>query len=221
MRGRMNRDRPTRAKTLELRTAKQQRLWDRAATGYDKQMAIFDRNLFADGRQWLTSRARGRVVEVAIGTGLTLPHYSTEVRVTGVELSPKMLAIAQGCAKALGRDVDFREGDAASLPIDDASADTVVCALGLCTIPDPARALAEMNRVLVPGGRLLLLDHVASTCTLAYAAQWLLERVTVPLAGEHFTRRQLPLVKAAGFTVVESERLKVGVVERIYAIKPL
>ena len=95
----------------------------------------------------------------------------------------------------------------------------VVCALGLCTIPDPARAIAEMRRVLVPGGRLLLLDHVASTSRVLRAGQRLFELVSVPLSHEHFTRRQLPLVEAAGFEVVESERLKAGTVERVHAVK--
>jgi ubiquinone/menaquinone biosynthesis C-methylase UbiE len=77
-----------------------------------------------------------------------------------------------------------------------------------------------MKRVLVPGGRLLLLDHIASTWPPVYAAQWLLEQITIRTAGEHFTRRQLHLVQATGFRIVETERLKAGTVERIHAIKP-
>ncbi len=70
------------------------------------------------------------------------------------------------------------------------------------------------------GGRLLLLDHIASTWPPVYAAQWLLERITILAAGEHYTRRQLPLVEAAGFEIIEVERLKAGSVERVHAIKP-
>jgi hypothetical protein len=77
-----------------------------------------------------------------------------------------------------------------------------------------------MKRVLVPGGRLLLLDHVASTWPPIRAAQWLLERLTIRTAGEHFTRRQLPLVTAAGFDLVEVERRKAGTIERVHARKP-
>jgi hypothetical protein len=77
-----------------------------------------------------------------------------------------------------------------------------------------------MRRALVPGGRLLLLDHIGSTWPPIRAAQWLLERVTIRTAGEHFTRRQLPLVEAAGFDVVETERLKAGTVERVHAVAP-
>jgi ubiquinone/menaquinone biosynthesis C-methylase UbiE len=157
---------------------------------------------------------------VAIGTGLNLPHYPPDAELTGLELSPAMLAIAWERAVALGEDVDLRTGDAEALPFADASFDTVVCALSLCTIPRPATAIAEMRRVLVPGGRLLLLDHVGSTWPPIYAAQWLLERVTIRAAGEHFTRRQLPLVRAAGFEIVETERLKAGTVERVHARKP-
>jgi ubiquinone/menaquinone biosynthesis C-methylase UbiE len=96
----------------------------------------------------------------------------------------------------------------------------VVCALSLCSIPDPAAAIAEMKRVLVPGGTLLLVDHIASSWFPVRAAQWLFEQITVRAAGEHFTRRQLPLVQAAGFRIDEADRLKAGSVERIMARKP-
>ncbi len=204
----------------ETPTARQQRVWDKNAPSYDKQIAFFEKIWFGGGREWLGERAHGRVLEVAIGTGLNVPHYPADATVTGVELSPAMLAIARQRAADLGRDVDLREGDAEHLPFGDASFDTVVCALALCTIPDPATAIGEMRRVLVPGGRLLLLDHIGSTWPPIRAAQWLLERLTIRAAGEHFTRRQLPLVEAAGFDIVETERLKAGTVERIFARKP-
>lgn len=206
--------------TGETATARQRRVWNRNAPTYDKQIAFIEKIWFPGGREWLGGRADGRVLEVAIGTGLNLPHYPADARLTGIELSPAMLAVARQRAADLGREVDLHEGDAERLPFADASFDTVVCALSLCTIPDPATAIGEMARVLVPGGRLLLLDHIGSTWPPIYAAQWLLERVMVRLAGEHFTRRQLPLVRAAGLEVVESERLKAGSVERILARKP-
>jgi ubiquinone/menaquinone biosynthesis C-methylase UbiE len=207
-------------KACETPTARQRRVWDKNAPSYDRQIAFFERIQFAGGREWLGERARGRVLEVAIGTGLNLPHYPLDATVTGVELSPAMLAIARQRAADLARAVDLRVGDAERLPVPDASFDTVVCTLSLCTIPNPTTAVAEMNRVLVPGGRLLLLDHIGSTWPPIYAAQWLLERLTIRLAGEHFTRRQLPIVQAAGFEVVEVKRLKAGTVERIFARKP-
>jgi ubiquinone/menaquinone biosynthesis C-methylase UbiE len=207
-------------RTRETPTARQKRVWDKSAPRYDKQIAFFEKIQFAGGREWLAERARDRVLEVAIGTGRNLPYYPADLTLTGIELSPGMLAIARQRATDLSRDVNLREGDAEHLPFDDASFDTVVCALSLCTIPHPAAALGEMQRVLVPGGRLLLLDHIGSTWPPVYAAQWLLEQITARAAGEYFTRRQLPLVKAAGFQVVETERLKAGTVERVHAVKP-
>lgn len=204
----------------ETPVQRQRRVWDEAAPSYDRQMALFERMVLADGRAWVGRQARGRVLEVAVGTGLNLPHYPAAVALTGVELSPRMLALARERAAELGRDVDLREGNAEHLLIEDAAFDTVVCALGLCTIPDPERAIAEMRRVLVPGGRLVLLDHVGSTWPPVHALLWLIEQVTVRRAGEHFTRRQLPLVLAAGFEILEAERSKAGVVERLVARKP-
>jgi ubiquinone/menaquinone biosynthesis C-methylase UbiE len=202
-------------------TAKVLRAWEKSAPGYDRQIAFLERIWFGGGRQWLGARAQGRVLEVAVGTGLNLPHYPADTVVTGIELSPAMLAIATKRAADLGRDVDLRTGDAEALPFGDQVFDTVVCALSLCTIPEPATAIGQMWRVLVPGGRLLLLDHVGSTWPPIRAVQWLLERVTIRAAGEHFTRRQLPLVRAAGFDIVEVERLKAGTIERVLARKPV
>jgi ubiquinone/menaquinone biosynthesis C-methylase UbiE len=208
------------AQMPETATDRQRQVWDSAASSYDRQIAFFEKIQFGGGREWLTERAQGRVLEVAIGTGRNLPYYPAEVAVTGIELSHAMLDIARQRAADLGRDANLQEGNAERLPFGDASFDTAVCALALCSIPDPATAIGEMNRVLVPGGRLLLLDHIGSTWPPVYAVQWLLERITIRTAGEYFTRRQLPLVRAAGFQVVKTERLKAGTVERIHAVKP-
>jgi ubiquinone/menaquinone biosynthesis C-methylase UbiE len=203
--------------TTQDQTAKVRRVWEKGAPGYDKQIAFFEKGWFGGGREWLGARARGRVLEVAIGTGLNLPFYPADTTIAGIDLSPAMLAIARQRAADLGVHVDLHTGDAEALPFDDAVFDTVVCALSLCTIPDPATAIAEMRRVLVPGGRLLLLDHIGSTWPPIWAAQWLVEQVTIRAAGEHFTRRQLPLVRAAGLDIVEVQRLKAGTVERVFA----
>jgi ubiquinone/menaquinone biosynthesis C-methylase UbiE len=202
-------------------TAKVLQVWEKQAPSYDRQIAFFERIQFGGGREWLGARAQGRILEVAIGTGRNLPFYPAGAAVTGIDLSPAMLAIARRDAAGLGLDVELHTGDAADLPFAHEAFDTVVCALSLCTIPDPAAAIGEMKRVLVPGGRLLLLDHIGSTWPPIYAAQWLLERLTIRAAGEHFTRRQLPLIRAAGFDIVEVERLKAGTVERVFARKPV
>ncbi len=201
-------------------TAKARRVWDRTAPGYDRQIAFLERHWFTGGREWLGARAQGRILDVGVGTGRNLSHYPAGAMLTGIDLSPEMLAHARRRAAALTLVADLREGDAESLPFGDGTFDTVVCALSLCAIPDPRAAIAEAWRVLVPGGRFLLLDHIGSTWPPVRTAQWLIERVTVPTVGEHFTRRQRPLVEAAGFEIVEAARLKAGSIERLHARKP-
>jgi ubiquinone/menaquinone biosynthesis C-methylase UbiE len=202
------------------RSARLRRYWDKHARSYDRQMGFFERVLFADGRHWICSRATGDVLEVAIGTGRNLPYYPDGIRLTGVDFSPQMLQLAQRRAQELGRQVDLRLGDAQALDLPDAAYDTVVCTLSLCAIPDERRAIVEMKRVLRPGGRLLLLDHVVAGPRLGRAIQWLLERITVPLGGEHLRRRPFLQVQAEGFEVERRERYKRGVVERLVARKP-
>ena len=201
-------------------SAKQRRVWDKTAPSYDRQIVFVEKVWFGGGREWVCSRATGDVLEVAVGTGRNLPFYPQGVRITGIDLSPAMLEFARRRATELGIDAKLVEGDAETLPFEDERFDTVVCALSLCSIPDSAKAVAEMSRVLKPGGRLLLLDHIGSTWPPIYAVQWLLERLTIRSVGEHFTRRQLPLVRAAGLEVVETKRLKAGSMERIFARKP-
>jgi ubiquinone/menaquinone biosynthesis C-methylase UbiE len=202
-------------------TAKAVRVWEKMAPRYDRDIRFWERVQFAGGREWIGARAQGRVLEVAIGTGRNLEHYPADVTLSGVELSPAMLAIARQHAAELGRDVDLHEGDAQAVPFGDNAFDTVVCTLSLCTIPDPAAAIGEMKRVLRPGGQLLLLDHIGSTWPPIFALQWLVERFTIRSAGEYMTRRQLPLVQAAGFEIIETQRLNAGTVERVAARKPV
>ncbi|WP_086666144.1 class I SAM-dependent methyltransferase [Lentzea kentuckyensis] len=203
------------------RTTRWQQYWDRKSTTYDKEIGVLDRRVFGDSRKWACAQANGEVLEVAVGTGLNLPFYPDDVAVTGLDISEQMLALARARALQLGRDVTLRQGTAHALPFADASFDTVVCTLGLCAIPDHEAAVDEMVRVLRPGGRLVLVDHVASSSRIARGVQWLVERVTIPMAGEHFLRRPLHLVEARGLEVQQRQRFKLGLVERLVARRPL
>jgi ubiquinone/menaquinone biosynthesis C-methylase UbiE len=202
------------------KTRRWQRYWDRHAKKYDKEMGFWDRRLFRDNRQWVCQQASGEVLEVAIGTGLNLPYYPHDVRLTGIEYSPAMLQLARRRADELGRKVDLREGDAHALDFPDGSFDTVVCTYGLCAIPDEPKAIAEMWRVLRPGGLLLLADHVAGSSRPVRAVQRALEWVTVPQASEHFLRRPRDTALAVGFKIERQERFTLGIVERVAARRP-
>ncbi|RVX38828.1 ubiquinone/menaquinone biosynthesis C-methylase UbiE [Nonomuraea polychroma] len=206
--------------TSKSREERLRRYWDKHAPSYDRQMAFFDRRFFGDTRAWICGQARGDTLEVAIGTGLNLPFYPEGVRLTGVEWSPAMLALARRRASGLGLHADLREGDAQALEFPDDTFDTVVCTFSLCGIPDDRRALGEMVRVLRPGGLLLLADHVAAAPWPVRLVQRLLEVVTVPTGGEHFLRRPIILLPGHGLTVERHDRFRLGIVERLAARKP-
>jgi ubiquinone/menaquinone biosynthesis C-methylase UbiE len=201
-------------------TARVQRYYTSIATRYDAYVGYAERLLLGDGRRWVCSQARGDVLEIGIGTGRNLPYYPDEVRLTGVDLTPAMLDIARQHAADLGRDVDLRVGDAQSLDVPDARFDTVVATLVLSSIPDDRRAVAEIMRVLRPGGQCLLLDFSRSPRRPLRVIQRLLDPLFVRCYGDHLLRDPLDRLTAEGFVVERLERSHWGIVERVAARKP-
>jgi ubiquinone/menaquinone biosynthesis C-methylase UbiE len=196
------------------------RLWDKQAGRYDKSMRWFERHVLGeDHRPWVCSRANGSVLEVAIGTGLNLPYYRSDIQLTGLDFSPAMLNIARKRADEIGRVVELHEGDAHDLPYEDEAFDSVVCTFSLCNIPDLDRAVAEMKRVLKARGVLLLVDHIGSSVKPIYWVQQAIQVLSVPLQGEYLTRRPLEHVTGYGFEVSERQRFRWGIVERVRASK--
>jgi ubiquinone/menaquinone biosynthesis C-methylase UbiE len=202
------------------RTERVRRHYDRRAEDYDRLIALLERVLIGAGREWVCSRALGEVLEIGVGTGRNLYFYPTEVHLTGVELSPKMLEIARRRARESGIEADLRVGDAQHLPFPDASFDTVVATLALCTIPDEHRAVIEAARVLRPGGRLLLLEHVRSPLLPVRVLQGILNPLFVLLEKDHLLREPLWHLESLGLVVERLERSKVGIVERLVARRP-
>jgi ubiquinone/menaquinone biosynthesis C-methylase UbiE len=195
-------------------------IFQKDAPKYDRSMGMWERVLLGDVRHWACSRAQGEVLEIALGTGLNIPHYPAGVQLTGIEFSPAMLDIARGRAVELGRDVDLRLGDAEQLEFEDESFDTVVCTYGLCTIPDDRQAVREARRVLRPGGALVLAEHVRSPVTAVRAGQRLIAPLMLRFGGDHLLREPLEHVQAEGFVVEQLLRSRAGIVERLAARKP-
>lgn len=194
--------------------------YEKTARSYETWVSVFERAMLDDGRRWICSKAEGDVLEIAVGTGRNLSFYPPTVRLTGVDLSPAMLAIAQTRAAQLARPVALALADAQGLPFRDSGFDTVVCTLSLCAIPDERRAIAEVKRVLRPGGCFLVLEHVRSPNPVVQAAQRLLKPLMVRLACDDLMRDPFDNLEDMGFRIVRSERTKLGIVERLVAIKP-
>jgi ubiquinone/menaquinone biosynthesis C-methylase UbiE len=208
------------ARRLRDETDRVREIWERFAPRYDRQIRFFERILFEGGREWVCSRARRDVLELGIGTGRNLPFYPADARLTGIDLSPATLEVARRRTEKVKRSVDLRVGDAQSLDFEDGAFDTVVSTLTMCSVPDHHRALSEAARVLRPGGRLIMLEHVRSPAAAVRLGQRLLNPLSVRFVADHLLREPLHTVRRLGFEVVELERLKWGIVERLLAVKP-
>ena len=182
---------------------------------YDPLMGLADRAGLAERRRRLISEATGRVLEVGAGTGLNLRHYRNVESVTVTEpdaaMHKRLLARVADAAVP----IEVHELPIESTGLPDASFDTVVCTLVLCTVIDQAVALREIRRLLAPDGRLLFLEHVRSP-----GLRGRVQAIATPLwsatagAGCHLDRRTLDAIRDAGFVIDRCARagmLAVGV----------
>ncbi|MBI2586928.1 MAG: class I SAM-dependent methyltransferase [Rhodospirillales bacterium] len=160
-------------------------------------------------RERIAGDAKGCVLEVGVGPGLNLPLYGRKVkRLFGLEPSPRLLARARQKARGLPLAVEFLEGSAEAIRLEDKSIDTVVMTWTLCTIPDAPLALNEIRRVLKPDGELLFVEHGRAPDE---GVRWWQDRLT-PLwkkigGGCHLNRPIAKLIEGAGFAI---DRLETG-----------
>ncbi|MBJ7356080.1 class I SAM-dependent methyltransferase [Nocardioides sp.] len=163
-----------------------------------------------DRKQALFADLPQRVVELGPGTGANLRYFRPGTHLVAIEPNPHMHPPLARAAAAAGITLDVRAVGAEATGLPSASVDAVVCTLVLCTVPDPAAALAEVRRILRPGGRLLLVEHVAAgRGTFLARLQRLLGRPwRWAFEGCHLHRHTADAVHAAGFSEVRLEHYR-------------
>ncbi len=165
---------------------------------YDGLMAILDRLGLGAWRAELAVRADSPLLEVGCGTGRTLSRYPTGAGVIGLDPDPRMLLRARRRAP----EVPLVIARAEDLPFRDACFDTVVCSLVFCSVADVPRGLSEIRRVLKPGGRLCMLEHVRPRHPLlSRMSDWLQPAWTCLAGGCHPNRDTEAAVVRAGFRI--------------------
>ena len=204
---------PHRIPNSEKMTAnKLQSAYDEIADQYEKK-TWFDQHILgvARLRKKLLSKATGKILDVACGTGQNLPLFAPNSEITAVDLSPKMLELARMNAIKHGLDVNLAVMDAEHLEFPDGSFDTVVSTLSTCTFPNPLKALQEIKRVCQPNGLILLLEHGHSNLTWFAKFQDRSEyQHYQDNAGCRWNQDPLDLVQSAGIKVLRSKRNILG-----------
>lgn len=187
-------------------TATTRARYNRIAPIYDLFETLSE-GRFKPWREKLWSHAHGEILEVGVGTGKNFPFHPRGAKITGIDLADQMLARARKRAQELGKSIDLREGDAQSLDFPDDSFDTVAATFVFCSVPDPVRCLRELNRVVKPGGKILLLDHVRIDKPIVGQVMDLLDPIISRLWGAHINRPTVENVKRAGLEIESIEHL--------------
>ena len=189
-------------------TAKTQARYNRIASIYDL-MEVFPERRFAPMRQKLWSQIPdGKVLEVGVGTGKNFAYHPPEIKVTGIDLSDRMLEQARRKAEELGQSIELKQMDAQHLDFPDNSFDAAVATFVFCSVPDAVRGLRELGRVVKPEGRIFLLEHVRINRPEAVGKVMdLLDPLVVRLMGPHINRRTEENVRQAGLKVERVEYL--------------
>jgi SAM-dependent methyltransferase len=175
---------------------------------YDRLLAPTERSWLGEQRRRLLAGASGEVLEIGGGTGVNLAHYGDVERLVVTEPEEPMRRRLEQRARSWARPVLVQDAPAEHLPFADSSVDTVVSTLVLCTVRDPSAALAEIGRVLRPGGRLLFIEHVRGEGRRGRFQQRITPLWRVLAGGCHPDRDTVAAIRRQGLEVTELTTLQ-------------
>ena len=193
--------------------------WDRAAKSYDLMNGAGPERRWGDRKRATFARMEGRVLFVAVGTGLDIPYFPPDRSIVGIDISAKMLEKANSRAAAYEGDLDLRQMDVHELDFEDGAFDQVFTSCTFCSVPDPVKGLQSLRRVLKPRGELHMFEHTGSR---VFPFNLMLNLMT-PLArraGPELNRDTVANVRAAGFEIDQVESVFIDVVKIIHATAP-
>ncbi|MEO3781782.1 class I SAM-dependent methyltransferase [Actinocorallia sp. B10E7] len=189
---------------------------------YARTSLAMERGL-ATHRRTLLEGLSGRVIEVGAGNGLNFAHYpATVTEVLAVEPEPHLRALARGNAEHAPVPTEVVDGVADRLPAEDSSCEAAVASLVLCSVPDQAKALAEMLRVVRPGGQLRFFEHVQAASPGRRRIQKALDATVFPFFGGgcHCGRDTAAAIERAGFVIERIDRLGTAETQMPFPVAP-
>lgn len=196
-----------------------QKKWDRAARSYDFMTGFGPDKRWAPYKKALFSDMRGRILFLALGTGLDIQFFPPGQDITAIDISEKMIAKATERVQAYDGDLKVMQMDVHELAFEDATFDQVYTSCTFCSVPDPIGGLTSLRRVMKPGAKLGMFEHTGSAY-FPFRQMFDLMNPFSSRAGPSVNRPTVANVEAAGFEICEVRHVYLDVVKTIQAVKP-
>ncbi|HEY9135072.1 MAG TPA: class I SAM-dependent methyltransferase [Pseudomonadales bacterium] len=194
--------------------------WDRAAKAFDLMAGLGAEKRWEPAKRELFSHMDGKILFLAVGTGLDIPCFPPDKDILGIDISPKMLAIAEKRVDDYQGNMEIDVMDVHDLAINDNFFDQVFTSCTFCSVPNPVEGLKALKRVLKPGGELFMFEHTGSQ----YFPFNLMMNIMTPFSrqvGPDMNRKTVDNVKKAGFKDIKVNNIYLDVVKTIQARKSL
>lgn len=193
--------------------------WDKMAPRFDSMAAKGAEKRWKPWKEALFSQMDGKILFLALGTGLDIPAFPKGKDITAIDISPKMIEQAQDRIAGYEGTLRAEVMDVHEMPYEDGCFDQVYTSCTFCSVPDPVRGLKALHRVLKPGGRLFMFEHTGSKY---YPFRQMMDFMTLLTAkiGPDMNRDTVANVRAAGFDITEVNHVFLDIVKTIKAIRP-
>lgn len=191
------------------------RRYNRTARFYNLMEAMMDKSGMNRWRQAVWNEARGKVLEVGVGTGKNMEYYKENIEITAIDFSEKMLEKASSRSEILSKKVDLRLMDVQALQFPDEFFDTVITTCVFCSVPDPVKGLMEIKRVCKKDGKIIMLEHVRSKKIFVGKLMDILNPIVVRMVGANINRNTVENLKRAGLSVEVENDLMMDIVKHL------
>ncbi|MGE5495945.1 MAG: class I SAM-dependent methyltransferase [Burkholderiales bacterium] len=175
--------------------------YNRSVRLFEFTEKMMEKGEMRNWRELIWKQAKGKVLEVGVGTGANIKYYPEGLDITAIDFSENMLLKAKERASILNKDVDLLQMDVQTLDFPDETFDTIVATCVFCSVPDPIKGLLELKRVCKNNGNILLLEHVRSSNKLVGFIMDLLNPLTVKLVGVNINRKTADNLTKAGLSI--------------------